>query len=139
MSEYKSAPFTFRKDGIFYFIRRIPADLRRHYSSDKISYSLRTKSSSVATARANQAACKLDEYWFHLRSQDAELPGKHLLRFGLGRSPTYPKADPVNAGISKLSEAVLTYLRLVNRHAILTPYRRPRMTPLERTGTRVLT
>jgi len=27
----------------------------------------------------------IDEYWYHLRSQDAELPGRHLLRRGLAR------------------------------------------------------
>ena len=27
-----------------------------------------------------RAADKLDEYWFHLRMRDVELPGKHMLR-----------------------------------------------------------
>lgn len=70
----------FVKEGIFYFTRRIPVDLRNHYLSEKIAYSLRIKSRSVAVARAINAACTLDEYWYHLRSQDSELPGKHLLR-----------------------------------------------------------
>ncbi|WP_422072970.1 DUF6538 domain-containing protein [Sulfitobacter geojensis] len=54
MSGDKSAPYTFRKDDIFYFARRVPADLRRHYSSSRISYSSRTGSASVACARANR-------------------------------------------------------------------------------------
>lgn len=112
MSEYQSAPFTFKKEGIYYFSRKVPVDLRRHYSSAKISYSLRTRSKSVATARATQAACKLDEFWFHLRSQDAELPGKHMLRHGLGRPLTAPETNPVNTDVLKLSEGVMTYLRL---------------------------
>lgn len=112
MLAYKSAPFTFRKDGIFYFARRVPSDLLHYYSSDKISYSLRTRSSSVAAARATQAACKLDEYWFHLRSQEAELPGKHLLRTGLHLRDPEVERGSVTAGRLKLSEAVLTYLRL---------------------------
>ena len=112
MLEYKSAPFTFRKDGIFYFARRVPSDLLHHSSSDKISYSLRTRSSPVAAARATQAACKLDEYWFHLRSQEAELPGKHLLRAGLARPRNRAETDAVTADVLTLSEAVVTYLRL---------------------------
>ncbi|NDV51992.1 MULTISPECIES: DUF6538 domain-containing protein [unclassified Salipiger] len=111
MLEYKSAPFTFRKDGIFYFARRVPYDLLHHYSSDKISYSLRTRSSSVAAARATQAACKLDEYWFHLRSQEAELPGRHLLRTGLARPKKRAETDAVTSDALTLSEAVVTYLR----------------------------
>jgi integrase len=66
----------------------------------------------VAIARATQAACKLDEFWFHLRAKDADLPGKHLLKHGLAQSPSGPIADPVNASIPKFSEGVLTYLTL---------------------------
>ena len=31
---YKSNSYTFQKDGIWYFSRRVPADLRRHYRTD---------------------------------------------------------------------------------------------------------
>ncbi|PSK86078.1 hypothetical protein CLV79_10686 [Limimaricola soesokkakensis] len=40
MPEYISAPHCFLKGGIFYFQRRVPTELRRHYTSSKISYSL---------------------------------------------------------------------------------------------------
>lgn len=82
MSETISPTFTFVKDGVFYFSRRIPKELLRHYSSPRIAYSLRTRSAKVADARARKAADQLDDYWFHLRSQDAEMPGKHMLRMG---------------------------------------------------------
>ncbi len=45
-------------------------------------YSLRTKSVVVATSRAQRAAQQFDEHWYHLRIQDVDLPGKHLLRTG---------------------------------------------------------
>lgn len=112
MSENKTAPFTFQKDGIFYFVRRVPGDLRRHYSSDRISYSLRTRSKTVATARATQAACKLDEFWFHLRTKDADLPGKHLLRAGQSQPLEVVNDKPVNSTAPKFSEGVLTCIRL---------------------------
>lgn len=108
-----SRRYVFVKEGIYYFIRRIPADLRQHYSAGKISYSLRTRSPAVAISRANRAACKLDEYWYHLRTQDVDLPGKHLLRHGLTRpSPRQEDDAAVTTGALTLSEAVLTYLRL---------------------------
>src|SRR6056297_2823211 len=116
MSENKLARYTFRKDGIFYIIRRVPGDLRRHYSSGRISYSLRTRSKSVALARATQAACKLDEFWFHLRAKDADLPGKHLLKHGLAQYPSVPIADSVNSSIPTFSEGVLTYLTLKGKN-----------------------
>jgi len=37
----KSNSYTFQKDGIWYFSRRVPTDLRRHYRTGRIAYSLR--------------------------------------------------------------------------------------------------
>ncbi len=36
MLETKSAPFTFVKQGIFYFSRRVPSDLSHHFGRDGI-------------------------------------------------------------------------------------------------------
>ena len=43
----KSNSYTFQKDGVWYFSREVPADLRRHYRTGRIAYSLRTKSIRV--------------------------------------------------------------------------------------------
>ena len=48
----KSNSYTFQKDGIWYFSRRVPADLRTHYRTGRIAYSLRTKSIRDARVRA---------------------------------------------------------------------------------------
>ena len=56
----KSNSYTFQKDGIWYFSRRVPADLRRHYRTGRIAYSLRTKSIRDAHVRAMNDAVKLD-------------------------------------------------------------------------------
>jgi hypothetical protein len=37
----KSNSYTFQKDGVWYFSRRVPADLRRYYRTGRIAYSLR--------------------------------------------------------------------------------------------------
>lgn len=114
MAAYKSAPHTFTKDGVFYFVRRVPAELQKHYTSQKIAYSLRTKSVAVAAARAIRAASQLDEYWFHLRAQDAELPGKHMLRLNISKPA--PSSPPDQASVTidepKLSDCVAIYIRL---------------------------
>ncbi len=112
MSETISPTFTFVKDGVFYFSRRIPKELRRHYTSPRIAYSLRTRSAKVADARARKAADQLDDYWFYLRSQDAQMPGKHMLRFGTAAIDG--SASMPNASVSSfilLSEAVEVYLQ----------------------------
>lgn len=111
MLETKSAVFTFVKQGIFYFSRRIPSDLSQHYATDRISYSLRTRSASVARSRALRAAQQLDEHWYHLRVRDVDLPGKHRLRIN-AQKPIPNFADEVPAGAVRLNEAVSIYLSL---------------------------
>jgi len=113
MAYDNSVPFSFTKNGIYYFERRVPSDLQNHYEAPKIAYSLRTKSALVAVSRATRAAQQLDEYWYHLRIKDCGLPGKHLLRMQLSVTATLANAaitlDPASV---KLSEAVAIYLRL---------------------------
>lgn len=112
MSETISRPFTFVKDGVFYFTRRIPNELKRHYTSPRIAYSLRTRSPRIAEARARRAADQLDEYWYHLRSQDTQLPGMHMLRMqkAVGADTSGPLPVPVSSSSVLLSEAVGIYL-----------------------------
>ena len=76
----KSNCYTFQKNEIWYFSRRIPDDLRQHYKTSRIAYSLRTRSLRDARIRAMSDAAKLDPYWHILRISSEELPGKHLLR-----------------------------------------------------------
>ena len=76
----KSVPYTFVRKGYYYFSRRVPSDLQKHYSKDRIVVGLRTKSFSQAKSRAFVASAKLDEYWSHLRMTDPDILGHHLLR-----------------------------------------------------------
>ncbi|MFO8154085.1 DUF6538 domain-containing protein [Thioalkalivibrio sp.] len=112
MSETISRPFTFVKDGIFYFSRRVPNELKSHYTSPRIAFSLRTRSARIAEARARKAADQLDEYWYHLRCQDGKLPGKHMLREqGLSSAEATAQAPVVSSASVLLSEAVGIYLQ----------------------------
>ncbi len=106
MSETISRPFTFVKDEVFYFSRRIRKELRHLYSSPRIAYSLRTKSPRISEARARNAAEQVDEYWYLLRSRDADLPGNHMVRLQPSagvRSDDHPPA--VSSSSVLLSEA----------------------------------
>jgi hypothetical protein len=75
----KPNSYTFQMDGICYFSRRVPADLRRHFITGGIAYSLRTKSIRDARVGAISDAADLDRHWHFLRIFSDELPGKHLL------------------------------------------------------------
>jgi integrase len=112
MSYNISARFVFRKRGVFYFVRRVPRDLASHYSSPRISFSLRTRSAAVAATRAAVAAERLERHWHFLRAPTTDLPGKHLLRSpaavaGLEK----PSPMPVIPSPT-LSEATVTYKHL---------------------------
>lgn len=116
MAETNLVPYAFVKDGIFYFSRRVPSDLSQHYLSSRIQYSLRTKVARVAFARAHKAAQQLDEYWYHLRLKQTDLPGQHMLkqsRVGAAEQPVPSKPSQSNS--VKLSEAVGIYQRLKGR------------------------
>ncbi|WP_170373461.1 DUF6538 domain-containing protein [Ruegeria arenilitoris] len=125
MAENKTAPHSFVKDGIYYFVRRVPKDLQHHYTSPKISFSLRTRSASVATSRALRAAQRLDEHWYFLRINDCDLPGKHMLRLAQNTNAAPNMAAPSAAAADtvKLSEAVGIYLRLKGQGRPITFHR----------------
>ena len=103
----KSNSYTFQKDGIWYFSRRVPADLRRHYRTGRIAYSLRTKSVRDARVRAMSDAAKLDRHWHILRISSDDLPGKHLLNDAVQESAAVSSIDD-----HSLKAAVAIYLRL---------------------------
>ena len=103
----KSNSYTFQKDGVWYFSRRVPADLRRHYRTGWIAYSLRTKSIKDARVRAMSDAAKLDRHWHILRISSDDLPGTHLLADAVKADVIYtPKDD------RSLKASVAVYLRL---------------------------
>ena len=89
----------------------MPADLRRHYRTGRIAYSLRTKSIRDARVRAMSDAAKLDRHWHILRISSDDLPGKHLLA-GAVEADTVdtPKDD------HSLKASVAVYLRLKGNH-----------------------
>lgn len=94
--------FAFQKRGFFYFSRRIPSDLQRHYQRDRIVVALRTSSERAASIKANALAARLDEEWLTLRWR-AE--GDPLERF---RSAPRPTLEVPSAPL--LSEAQHFYL-----------------------------
>ena len=75
----KSIPYTFVRGGYFYFSRRVPADLLRHYNYPRVVQGLRTASPQKARVQANIAAAKLDTYWSQIRLAKSEVIGLLLV------------------------------------------------------------
>lgn len=110
--EYIFVPYSFKKDGIYYFVRRIPAELQHHYDQKKVSYSLRTKSPKLAAKRSLIAASQLDEYWDKLRDDEDKVPVQHYSITDSKRDVgKQSRVDPVDHG-STISQATKLYIRL---------------------------
>ena len=108
----KRVPFTFNRDGYYYFSRRVPSDLVEHYVYPRVVQSLRTKKSSVAKTRALAFAAKLDEHWVHLRLAHCDLPAQHLLKQCSQTRAVPNSLVPVPETSMSLSEALNLYVSL---------------------------
>ena len=89
--------------GVYHFVRRVPADLKHHYRSDRVSISLRTKSANVARRTAQSICQRLEDYWHGLRLQKMDVPALHLV---ISDAPDLQDNSPT------MMEAVDVYLRL---------------------------
>ena len=59
---HKNISYIRCRHGIYYFVRRIPVDVKSYHLSDHISISLRTKSNGV-TIRTTKSICqRLDNF-----------------------------------------------------------------------------
>ena len=76
----KSIPYTFIRGGYFYFSRRVPSDLQRHYRYPRVVQGLLTASPREAKVRANIAAAKLDAFWSQMRLAKSDVIGLSLVR-----------------------------------------------------------
>ena len=99
---YKSiASYVSCRAGIYYYTRRVPYDVRQHYASHRLSFSLRTKSNAGALRAAQSVTQRLEDYWLGLRLQNMDIPAIHLV-----------KASHVDDSSPLMIEAVDNYLRI---------------------------
>ena len=100
---HKSPSYIQQRNGLLYFVRRVPDDIRSHYTSPKIRRSLRTKSISIAARSAKSINQRLEDYWLGLRLQQSDIPAINLVRT--------PQPDIADECLT-LSQAMDLYLRL---------------------------
>lgn len=74
--------YTYTKQGVYYYSRSVPVDLRHMYARPRIVKSLRTKSRADAKKAADALTAKLSEHWLSLRIVNMEMPGQNLLLAG---------------------------------------------------------
>ena len=78
---YKDAyQYVADRDGIFYYVRRVPHDVKQHYASPRISFSLKTKSQYLAVPAAKSVTQRLEDYWLGLRLHQMDIPAIHFVK-----------------------------------------------------------
>ena len=100
---YNQSSYIRVRYGVYHFVRRVPADVKQHYRSDRVSISLRTKSSKAAIRSAQSISQRLDDYWHGLRLQKMDVPALHLI---------IDDNDDADDNSPTMMEAVDIYLRL---------------------------
>ena len=97
------APHVLFRDGIYYYVRRIPHDLTTFYSVKRLCFSLKTKSCVSAKRLSTSVTQRLDDYWLGLRLQNMDIPAIQLVQTN----------DQLAGDTSPLlSDALELYLRL---------------------------
>ena len=90
------------RDGIYYYVRRVPYDLTSYYNVKRLCFSLKTKSASAAVRASRSVTQRLEDYWLGLRLQNMDIPAIQVVRAN----------DEANDATLRLSEACELYLRL---------------------------
>ena len=86
----------------YYFLKRVPTDLKDYYSVKRLCFSLKTKSYSSALWITKSVLQRLEDYWLGIRLQKMDIPAIHLVK-------SENKSDD---STPILSDALDLYLRL---------------------------
>jgi len=90
------------RDGIYYYVRRVPYNLTSYYDVKRLCFSLKTKSASAAVRASKSINQRLEDYWLGLRLQNMDIPAIQVVKSG----------DTHVNDTLRLSEACELYLRL---------------------------
>ena len=90
------------RDGIYYYVRRVPHDLTSHYDVKRLCFSLKTKSASTAIRVSKSINQRLEDYWLGLRLQHMDIPAIQVVK----------SSDAVANDSLLMTEACELYLRL---------------------------
>ena len=77
MVDHLRVKYTFKKRDVFYFTKRVPKDIRSHYTRDRIIICLKTKSDTSAVRACKSLIQKLEDYWLSLRLTKSNVPLIH--------------------------------------------------------------
>jgi len=102
--------------GVYYYVRRIPADLKQHYSVKRLCFSLRTKSHNQAMRTASSVHQRLEDYWLGLRLQQMDIPAIHLVKIDNVEDASPLMMDAVEMYLSIKGKDDRTFIRTARRN-----------------------
>ena len=70
VQKHKLPANTFLKRSVYYYQRRVPNDLRKHYKTNKVTLSLKTKDAKSAGKASRKISHEFEQYWLDLRLKD---------------------------------------------------------------------
>ena len=104
MGNRRVVQYVYQRGTTYYFVRRVPKDVQRHYKSSRVVICLKTSRRDQAVRAGMSIAQRLEDYWLSLRLANLDIPGLHLLRDR--PLPTTPTSSQT------LHDALELYLRL---------------------------
>ena len=100
----RSPHYLYQRNGIYYFTRQVPSDLKTKFNKNRVVISLRTSSKQKAIETANKLTDRLETYWNTLRLELFHTKELKLSFLDNQKS----KTETV-----KLSKALDTYIKLI--------------------------
>ena len=80
---HQSCSYLKLKGRTYYFSRRVPKRLQKHFKTDRVEVCLHTQLVSAAARQAQVLACELEEHWYILKRREIK---QHLAKvFGDGQ------------------------------------------------------
>ena len=106
---HQSCSYLKLKGSTYYFSRRVPKPLQKHFKTDRVEVCLHTPQQSSAVRQAQVLASELEDHWYILRRREI----KHRLSsvFGDGSDDMRQTASVTGVG-PQLSAALEVYLSL---------------------------
>ena len=111
-----ASQYVSQRDGIYYYVRRVPHDVSQHYASPRISFSLKTKSQYCAVRAASSVSQRLEDYWLGLRLQNMDIPAIHLVKTDDVEDTSPLMMDAVEMYLSIKANDDRTFIRTAKRN-----------------------
>ena len=111
MVDHLRVKYTFKKRDVFYFSKRVPKDIRSHYTRDRIIICLKTKSDTSAARACKSLIQKLEDYWLSIRLTQFNIPAQHLIKSDNSFTSDAPLLSVALEGYFKMKMSVEMYLK----------------------------